>query len=248
MTDPRRQGATLQWKPGETTRILNFDGVEVGTAHETVAVAVAHRRFPDYAFVFNLDQVARVVGFQVRSLDLIERRETAVLARPLGDSPELDHLVNTVTEVTWHALRRDASSSGIDITGQLLRSIPYGELRDAAVAWLQQGILGHLLAATAEAWRDVRGAQPRRLGPSGYSDLFYARVAARYASLVAAGEAQPMRRMSSEQEGVPIPTVRTQVSEARKRGLLTDAPRPGRAGGELTDKAIEILESEEGSQ
>jgi hypothetical protein len=77
-----------------------------------------------------------------------------------------------------------------------------------------------------------------RPGRRGRSDLSYARWAAHYVKL----EGRPKRlQVLARQHKVKEQTARDILYQARRRGLLTEAP-PGKAGGELTDKARKILE------
>ena len=73
-----------------------------------------------------------------------------------------------------------------------------------------------------------------------------ARWAARYVQMLATGgeqggpTKQPLRKMA-EKYGYAHTTVRDKVLRARKAGMLTDPPKQGRAGGQLTPKAQRIL-------
>jgi hypothetical protein len=77
-----------------------------------------------------------------------------------------------------------------------------------------------------------------RPGRRGRSDLSYARWAAHYVKL----EGRPKRlQVLARQHKVKEQAARDILYQARRRGLLTTAP-PGKAGGELTDKARKVLE------
>ena len=56
------------------------------------------------------------------------------------------------------------------------------------------------------------------------------------------GERNPISALA-ESTGMNIDTLRTQIREARKRGMLSG--QPGRAGGELSELALELLEAAE---
>ncbi|HWT78643.1 MAG TPA: hypothetical protein VN648_07550 [Candidatus Methylomirabilis sp.] len=84
---------------------------------------------------------------------------------------------------------------------------------------------------------DRRG-RVRRPGRRGRDDLFYAGWAAKYLDSVATGPA-PLARLA-DKEHLNESTIRGILQEARRRGLLTEPP-PGRAGGQLTDKALALL-------
>jgi hypothetical protein len=85
----------------------------------------------------------------------------------------------------------------------------------------------------------------RHPGRRGRDDLFYARLAARYVSLLVAGSQAPIRDLARELRDAghdfSDEYVRQLINNARgRRDLLTEAP-PGRAGGELTPKARRLL-------
>lgn len=70
----------------------------------------------------------------------------------------------------------------------------------------------------------------------------FARTAAVYADLCKQGSRSPIRE-TAESRHLSISTVRRHIYEARAAGrdLLTPAPGPGMAGGELTEKAKSLL-------
>lgn len=93
-----------------------------------------------------------------------------------------------------------------------------------------------------------QGHQPG--GRRGHSNLFYARIAARYVALLERGEAKPvhaLQRELEEEENNPLSqaTVRDLIRRARARGLLTTTTR-GRPGGQLTQKAVALLQQRRG--
>lgn len=95
--------------------------------------------------------------------------------------------------------------------------------------------------ARAEA---VGGDAPKRKGghPIQLTDLFIAQQAQRYVEALPHG--RPIERVA-KQESFSKTQVRNHMTAARARGLLTETPR-GRAGGELTPKALQILEAGNG--
>ena len=77
-----------------------------------------------------------------------------------------------------------------------------------------------------------------RVGRAGRDGLYYARWAGEYAdALTRSGN--PVAEMAARHH-LSASQVRNLVHACRKRGMLTAAP-PGRAGGELTARAIELL-------
>jgi hypothetical protein len=92
-----------------------------------------------------------------------------------------------------------------------------------------------------DGWGAVMVPRP---GRRGRDDLYYAAAALGYVRALEAGHGQPVRWMveqsTAEGEHVTADEVRARLRRARERGLLTSAPA-GRAGGELTDKAVGLL-------
>jgi hypothetical protein len=91
----------------------------------------------------------------------------------------------------------------------------------------------------------------RRPGRAGRLDSFYLAWAAAYVEQLAAGSRRPVRDLAehppkvirgyvSDGNVTSVATVRDFIHQARVRDLLTDSP-PGRAGGELTPKAKQML-------
>jgi hypothetical protein len=81
----------------------------------------------------------------------------------------------------------------------------------------------------------IRGRPPLR------SDEFYAKLARDYAQQVAHGSPRPTADVARRRRLSPS-KVRDMLHEARRRGLLSPTVR-GRFGGQLTDRAREILAS-----
>jgi hypothetical protein len=80
---------------------------------------------------------------------------------------------------------------------------------------------------------------PRHVGRRGRSDRFYVEVCVAYIDAVQAGEPAPVQA-AADRLGFKHAHVRDALHRARRRGLLTPPP-PGRAGGQLTDKARAVL-------
>ena len=86
----------------------------------------------------------------------------------------------------------------------------------------------------------------RRPGRKGHGDRHYAEYA--YAYDKAAKDPKTAHKpvkVVAELMGESSQFVGETIAEARKRGLLTPAPKPGQPGGELTEKARRILNEEE---
>jgi hypothetical protein len=78
----------------------------------------------------------------------------------------------------------------------------------------------------------------RRVGRAGRDDLYYAQWAAAYVAALAQSP-HPVDDLAA-QHNRSASQIRNLVHACRKRKMLTAAP-PGRAGGELTARAIELL-------
>ena len=83
----------------------------------------------------------------------------------------------------------------------------------------------------------------RRPGRKGHPDWHYAEFAYYYVQALrdpntAHKPVASVADLRSESRQYVADT----IAEARKRGLLTDAPKPAQAGGELTRKALRILQ------
>jgi len=88
---------------------------------------------------------------------------------------------------------------------------------------------------------------PRHPGRRGRPDIFYAKLAQDYVTLLAQGERHPVRVLAQDlrsgkkgNEWWTDETLRQLLVEARRRGLLSPAPS-GRAGGHLTAKSKRML-------
>lgn len=130
-------------------------------------------------------------------------------------------------------------SSGL--TTETLRNVRTGDLHATARQWLA---LPPAVGPGLRVDRDALG-HPRRPGRRGRPDVFYAQWAARYVrELVRGGDViERLARRHHFSTG----TVRHFLQVARERDLLTKAP-PGRAGGQLTEKAISLLRDQESTK
>jgi hypothetical protein len=84
----------------------------------------------------------------------------------------------------------------------------------------------------------------QRPGRAGRDKLELARIAARYTGFVEDGSRRPIEDLTAELcakgRDVSSATVRGFIHDARRAGLLTPTPK-GRAGGDLTDEAVRLL-------
>lgn len=177
------------------------------------------------------------------------------------DWPALRFVVtfNAEAQVVGFAVERAKGAPAI--TARLLREVPYGALERVALGrvrwWTVEYAKGRSKLADDYDYGGL-GSGVHRLamafvenqypGRRGRSELEYAAMAARYAALVRAGSVSPVKDLHAELqeetgEYLSLARVRNIVYECRERLLLTRAPR-GRGGGELTDKAKEILDGQ----
>lgn len=122
---------------------------------------------------------------------------------------------------------RDANASA----DRLAEVIPAGRPDLRQVITGQRG-----WAAAVRELVDDFGDRPRP-GAAGRSDRHYAAIAAMYVDLL--DQPRPVLAVA-ERSGLSEKSVRNLLFKARERGLLTSIGR-GRAGGELTDAAKDLL-------
>lgn len=155
----------------------------------------------------------------------------------------LDHLEAFEASVErWSRAAIDSvPEDGPLVTARLLRRLPIGEMEQWARGYLMasSGVLGDHLPQL-RAWF---GDDERAIGRRGRAntDRAYAELASAY--LLALGDGLKVRDLARKVGWSPK-TVGNRLTEARRRGLLTYPP-PGRAGGELTEKARHLLAQEE---
>ena len=95
--------------------------------------------------------------------------------------------------------------------------------------------MAHLEPTSPEPFIDIR-----RPGRAGRPDWPYALWAARYVEAVSENPLRPVARLTTQFPDHSAGCIRAILSNARRRGLLT-AARQGLAGGDLTDKAKQVL-------
>lgn len=147
------------------------------------------------------------------------------------------------------------------ITTPVLRKIPVAQLVEEARAWAQESAAGwsapaatrkkkkgakrdrldELLESQARALTRAGRAETGRAGrPRTRDDEHYLVWAVAYTRKLAEGSHSPVAEIARER-GVDRGMVRDRLHVARSRGLLTEVPEGARIGGELTDKARELL-------
>jgi hypothetical protein len=183
-------------------------------------------------------------GFWVEAVQELPWRPLDYLAlrmlygRDDSGAPCLDTI--TVT------LRRGDASSPFGLTTQDLRGVRLGELYATVCQILAEGLQADYADGgpmpdppmPPKNWITVFRKTPRP-GRIGRDDLWYAQLAAAYVANI--GSKTPVRDLAQRLH-ISESQLRNLLYEARRRGLLTSAPR-GKAGGSLTDKARELLDA-----
>lgn len=116
---------------------------------------------------------------------------------------------------------------------------------------LRQLRTGDLIAALRAAKRQheqLFGDGPdlsvtTRVGRRGRDELYYARWAAEYVDALARSP-RPVEDLAAR-HNLSASQIRNLMHACRRRGMLTASP-PGRAGGDLTPRAIALLEDTDG--
>jgi hypothetical protein len=117
------------------------------------------------------------------------------------------------------------------ITTRMLRQI-----RTGAIIASYRAAARAIGAILPEAAPDLSVSE--RVGRRGRDDRFYARWAAEYVNALTRS-GNPVAEMAARHH-LSASQIRNLVYACRKKDMLTAAP-PGRAGGELTARAIELL-------
>jgi hypothetical protein len=136
-----------------------------------------------------------------------------------------------------------APIDGERIASRRLRVAPIGEMERAARAFAADSVpaVEQARVTAAERRRMLKAISPVVGGRSG-GDERLATICRLYVDLLARGDDHPVQSLAAQMH-LGEKTVRNLLYRAREAGLLT-SPGRGRAGGELTDKAKEILDGE----
>ncbi len=136
-------------------------------------------------------------------------------------------------------------------TARFFRALPIGELTSFAVQTVRQTadqMLQWINAGKSSRFEDIQSQtldilntfpENQRPGRAGRPDIFYATLAMRYVEKL--GSNTEVRDLADELF-ISSSQIRNLLYESRRRKLLTKPAHAGRAGGELTPKAIRILE------
>jgi hypothetical protein len=199
-----------------------------------------------------------VIGFEVHAGDervapLHESDETVTMGESAGPFADFPRVVEPLVP-----------KRPVPLTARMLRKIPFGALAAQARSWFgvvlfwspdafaefdehvrsQTGYAAWDSAAFAKMHSAAVAEKAARPGRPKGSDRHYAEIAVAYESWLGSG--QPLRTLA-EKLDTPLNTLRTALTEARARRLLTHAPRKpdgspgGVPGGRATEKAWQLL-------
>ncbi|MDZ7733984.1 MAG: hypothetical protein U5R31_13750 [Acidimicrobiia bacterium] len=148
---------------------------------------------------------------------------------------EVDY-VRGESEPTLEEFRVRPTGEGLATgSSRLLRQLGFGAVEQTFREWLRAGFVTDYIGG---GW-----LTEQRPGRAGRPDKFYAEWAKRYVDALEESPGSPVKYLvdnADEGEFLTDKQVRGYLYQARKRGLLTEAPK-GRPGGELTDKAKQMV-------
>jgi hypothetical protein len=171
----------------------------------------------------------------VRADTLKFRADTHKLAEELGLAAGNDDLhvpLPTLRRVHRGDIEPGEAPPG-GLSGRLLRT-----LQPSAVQEFTQTTLSRVSDPVARLYGYDPAGEPRHRGAR-HDDRFYATIAADYVRALAAGSRHPVVDVADAHH-YDAEYVRDVLHDARQRELLTRPPR-GRAGGQLTEKALSVL-------
>jgi hypothetical protein len=93
----------------------------------------------------------------------------------------------------------------------------------------------------------LAGAKREKPGRKGHGLDYYVGWAGRYADLVQGGDRHPIKTLAVER-GLPSDYVRDTINTARRTHHLLTDPGRGRAGGQLTAKALQLIAERDGQE
>jgi hypothetical protein len=126
--------------------------------------------------------------------------------------------------------------------------LPAGGINSRFLRGIQVGKMFELLRQTATKYPTgmqsvlaMFGPRKRRPRWARNDDRFYAELASQYVKVLTTPEGRDKpTEVLAKLRGVRLPLLRSQIHLARKNGFLSEG-RQGKAGGELTEKAEQVL-------
>ena len=191
-------------------------GVEPQTGKRYAYLMMEVDEFPDWRFTLRLDDLdGRLVTTEFR-----------ITAK------SVETVLNSKKTSSTLGFKSDGVLPKAGLSTTVFRKVALDRL-------VKRGLAGIDSEWAELPWNDWLSTDRSRVGRGGRDDLFYAEWSAAYVRFVTRGEPNPVIRLSEENR-LSVSQVRTILGEARKRNLLSEAPR-GRAGGYLTSLAESIL-------
>ena len=192
-------------------------------------IGMHHVEFPGWCFAVAFTPAGEAAGFRV-SPDIV--------------LPMPDNIFEGTPYRGWKI-----PTNGPALTRRVLRDVPLGEFRlaelyDRGAGFHRRLIAERVAPEVMERFAAMAKALDERPGRRGRAGARTAPIAALYVDAVVEGGGSVgdlAKRLHFSAS-----TVRNLIWQCRDRGLLTPAPA-GRAGGELTDKARDVLAQLEGN-
>lgn len=228
---------------------FGYGDVCIDGEQRTKVVWMTHVKFPNWELGVEFDYLGRTIGFAMTALTA-----SRLPAEDLGgERPRIipaNGFSTTSTRIPWlevevgarRALRIARQQDYLDAVEETV-FLDIAGREVAREPWTPGGGPGSEAARRAKSRLAVD--PPRRRG-----DLEHARLAARYVEIIGwATDADDARRNASrrpvptlaDEFGYPEKVISNMINEARNRELLTRPPVRTRAGGELTQKALNTL-------
>lgn len=146
--------------------------------------------------------------------------------------------------VTCVAVLAEPDTEDAGITARMLSRMPLGQILTEARAFMyreQRSLQKALPAERRTVVPEIVAELSRRPGRKGKSDLPYVEIAAEYVDLLSRSRS-PIQELAKSRQ-LRASRARNIVHEARRRGLLSSPGQTGSAGGQLTQKALDLLKT-----
>jgi hypothetical protein len=187
------------------------------------------------------------------TVDMIEQTDSGTVRALVrwGSAPGVSYVLEVMPDGRLIEFCARADAAG-EVSARGLRKAPLGRMQAAVRSEVAEVVEGWRWSARkrnvrASLMEDIEALardflERERPGAAGRDDAHYAAIAAMYLDVLADPQrgTTPVLKILAERLGKSPKTVRNYLFEARERSLLTSLGR-GRAGGQLTDKAKEIL-------
>jgi hypothetical protein len=195
--------------------------------------------------------------FQRTATSTGDHRITWTLVHQDSAQPKLDVRVELETgddivltlglhegKLSFTGIRVDGMLSGVNerlpINPETLKRLRLAGISEQVARELKRPWLKYLLSGLDDEWAKGLSLRP---GRKGRNDYFFAELAQEYLE-VCAWSSEPLLELHANRP-FSLKTTKNQLTEARKRGLLTAPPVRGKAGGELTPKALALLKGDD---